>query len=159
MVSSIRHNSLKGVSQPVQYGENLQALMAYLVNYQLIPLASRRVYQRSHGPNISQGTFVNTNKCLEKNLEGFENAVIDQLIGADVAHFDETGMRCEKRTKWVHSASTDKLTYYAIHDKRVQVPLRILEYFRSFRARQYTTTGNPIIPTLIAPMPNAMPII
>jgi transposase len=109
----------EGVSQPVQYGENLQALMAYLVNYQLIPLERAAEFIRDlTGQNISQGTFVNTNKCLEKNLEGFENAVIDQLIGADVAHFDETGMRCEKKTKWVHSASTDKLTYYAIHDKR-----------------------------------------
>lgn len=109
----------EGVSQPVQYGENLQALMAYLVNYQLIPLGRAAEFIRDlTGQNISQGTFVNTNKRLEKNLEGFENAVIDQVIGADVAHFDETGMRCEKKTKWVHSASTDKLTYYAIHDKR-----------------------------------------
>ncbi|MBW9155181.1 hypothetical protein K2F44_01695 [Clostridium tagluense] len=29
------------VSQPVQYGENLQALMIYLSNYQLVPLATK----------------------------------------------------------------------------------------------------------------------
>lgn len=109
----------EGVSQPVQYGENLQALMAYLTNYQLIPLERASEFIRDlTGQDISQGTFVNTNKRLKKNLERFEDSVIEQLIGADVAHFDETGMRCDKKTKWVHSASTDRLTYYAIHDKR-----------------------------------------
>ncbi|WP_129724956.1 IS66 family transposase [Xylanivirga thermophila] len=109
----------EGVNQPVQYGENLQALMSYLTNYQLIPLErAAELIRDLTGHNISQGTLVSINRRLEKNLEGFENAVIGQLIDADVAHFDETGMRSDKKTKWVHSASTDKLTYYVIHDKR-----------------------------------------
>ncbi|WP_129725022.1 IS66 family transposase [Xylanivirga thermophila] len=109
----------EGVNQPVQYGQNLQGLITYLTNYQLIPLErAAELIRDLTGQDISQGTFVNINKRLEKNLEEFENAVIDQLVGAEVVHFDETGMRCDKKTKWVHSASTDKLTYYAIHDKR-----------------------------------------
>jgi transposase len=109
----------KTVTQPVQYGENLQTLMVYLTNYQLIPLErAAETIKDLTGQDISQGTFVNTSKRLEKRLGGFEDSIKEQLKNANVVHFDETGMRCEGKTKWLHSASTDKLTYYAVHDKR-----------------------------------------
>jgi hypothetical protein len=35
-----------------------------------------------------------------------------------VAHFDETGLRVEKRLHWVHSASTGKFSLITVHPKR-----------------------------------------
>jgi transposase len=35
-----------------------------------------------------------------------------------VVHVDETGGRAQGRLRWVHSASTDKLTLFGLHDRR-----------------------------------------
>ncbi len=104
----------KSVTQPMQYGENIQALMTYLTNYQLIPLDISDII----GQNISEGTLVNVNNRIYKNLEGVENSIKEQLIESPVAHFDETGMRSNGKTQWLNSASTEQLTYYEVHEKR-----------------------------------------
>jgi len=107
------------VKQPVQYGENIQALMSYLTNYQLIPLERTvEILSDIIGQNVSEGTLVNVNNRLHKKLEEFETSTKHQLKGSSVVHFDETGMRSDGKTQWLHSASTEQLTHYAFHEKR-----------------------------------------
>ena len=107
------------VTQPVQYGENLQALMVYLSNYQLVPLArTTEIIKNLTGKNISQGTIVNANKRLYDSLDKFEDAIKEQLIKAEVLHTDESGLRLKGKINWVHVASTSSITHYAIHKKR-----------------------------------------
>lgn len=109
----------KTISQPVQYGENIQALMVYLSNYQLIPLdRTTELIGALTGQKISQGTIVNVTKKLYKKLEEFEHNLKEQLKKADVLHTDESGMRSQGKTNWVHTASTEQLTHFAIHKKR-----------------------------------------
>lgn len=35
-------------------------------------------------------------------------------------HFDETGMRCQKKLNWIHVASSETATFFGIHVKRGQ---------------------------------------
>lgn len=107
------------VTQPVQYGENMQGLMAYLTQYQFLPLAraAELISDLLH-QNISEGTLVNVNNRLFKNLEGAEGSIKEQIKISPVVHFDETGVRCGGKLNWLHSSSTDKLTHYAVHKKR-----------------------------------------
>ena len=50
----------------------------------------------------------------------FEASLKAYLLAARVLHFDETGMRCEKKLHWVHVASSQLATLYTMHAKRGQ---------------------------------------
>ena len=41
-----------------------------------------------------------------------------QKIVVKVVHFDETGLRVEGNTKWLHTACNEKYTYLFVHEKR-----------------------------------------
>lgn len=107
------------VTQPTQYGENMNAWMNYLTYYQFLPLErSAETIKDLTGHNVSEGTFVNSSQRLYEKLEETENITKEQIRSSDVVHFDETGIKSEDESKWLHVASTEKLTYYAIHEKR-----------------------------------------
>ncbi len=107
------------VKQSTQYGDSIKSLMVYLTNYQLIPLArSVEMIEDLTDHKVSQGTLVNTGQQVHDTLEVYEEIVKERLINAEVVHFDETSARCESEKKWTHSASTENLTFYALHDKR-----------------------------------------
>lgn len=110
-----------GVTQPTQYGENMQTLMSYFPLHQLIPLGRTvEAIRDITGQSVSEGTLANVSRALYEKLEGAVENIKKQIIDADVVHFDETGMRSEGKTKWMHVASTEELTYYEVHDKRGQ---------------------------------------
>ena len=67
-----------------------------------------------------KGTCSNIDEKLFKKLESFETSLKLYLLAARVLHFDETGMRCEKKLHWVHVASSDLATLYTMHSKRGQ---------------------------------------
>jgi len=107
------------VKFPVQYGQNLKALMVYLCIYQLIPYDRiREIFSDVFGCTISTGTLVNTVQDCHQNLAGVEEQIRDLLMEAEVLHVDETGMRVTGIRQWLHVASTEYLTWYGYHRKR-----------------------------------------
>ena len=109
----------EGVTQPVQYGPRLKAAAVYMSQYQLIPYErATDVFSVLFGCDVSEGTLVNWNRAASEMLKPVEGEIKRLLAGSPVANFDETGMRVEGRGAWLHVASTDKLTHYAVHPKR-----------------------------------------
>jgi transposase len=47
-----------------------------------------------------------------------EKSIKNEITSSEVAHFDETGLRTDGKTRWVHSASTESATHYHVHNKR-----------------------------------------
>jgi transposase len=122
------------VTQPTQYGGNTKALMNYLTQYQMIPLERAvEAVQDITCQAVSEGTLVNAAHSLYEKLEAPAEEIKQQLIASDMAHFDETGMRSEGKTKWMHVASTEKLTYYAVHEKRGEKAARDIGILPNFR--------------------------
>jgi transposase len=107
------------VTQPVEYGNSLKTLVTYLNEYQLLPLdRTVEAIEDMIGIKISQGTVVNMNEKLFHKVEEPVKNIKEQIIASEVVHFDETGVRNEGKTQWLHSASTKELTYYEINPKR-----------------------------------------
>lgn len=111
----------ENIRGPVQYGERVQPLTAYFAHQHFIPV--NRVCQildDIFGIAIAPGTCSNIDEKLFRQLESFQSSLKTYLLAAWVLHFDETGMRCEKKLHWVHVASSQLATLYTIHAKRGQ---------------------------------------
>ena len=109
----------KGVDSPVVIGENARAFAAYLTNYQLLPLKrTTEMMDDLLGIRISEGTIVRISEEAYDKLEASEKAIKQEIIEEDVVHFDETGMRVNGKTHWLHSAGTNTATIYGVHQKR-----------------------------------------
>lgn len=109
----------ENIRGPVQYGERVQALTAYFAHQHFIPVDRVcQIFEDVFGIAISPGTCCNVDERLFRQLESFESSLKTYLLAARVLHFDETGMRCEKRLRWVHVASSQLATLYTIHAKR-----------------------------------------
>jgi transposase len=108
-----------GVGAPAQYGPRIRALGIYLIAVQHLP------YQRAaqllsdwFGAPLSPATLVGFVADGADDLDEFLDVVHEQIACSPVVHFDETGARVAGRGRWLHCASTETLTFYALHDRR-----------------------------------------
>lgn len=107
------------ITQPVQYGKRLKAVVTYLNQYQLIPYARlQELLKDVFSVALSQGTLVTINKSYYQQLEALSQQIKETITQSGYAHFDETGLRLCKQLNWLHVASTRRLTHYALHPKR-----------------------------------------
>jgi transposase len=124
------------VTQPVQYGPRIKAQACYLNHYQFIPLARTcELLGDFYGHKPSEAFVLEANATLVDQAEPSLATIQQQLIAADVAHFDESGLRVEGRLNWLHVASTEQLTYYAVHPKRGQVGMKAVGVLPEFEGR------------------------
>ncbi|BBI18227.1 transposase [Neochlamydia sp. S13] len=107
------------VKGPVQYGKRVQALAAYFTAQHFIPVDRVcEIFKNVYDVGISPGTCVASDEKLFKELEAFENTPKAHLLATQVLHFNETGIRCEKKLAWLHVASSPRATLYTLHAKR-----------------------------------------
>ncbi len=85
-----------------------------------------QLFEDLYGYDVSTGSTHRLNSAtVEEALErAYELAepvatqIIADLKAGDLAHFDETGLRVEGKLHWLHTVSTDTLTYLFVHNKR-----------------------------------------
>jgi transposase len=109
----------EGLVQAAQYGKAVKAHAVYMSVEQSVPC--ERVadhFESQINIPVSAGSICNFKKEAYNLLEYFEIWVISALINAKALHCDETGINIASRREWVHSVSTDRLTYYLPHETR-----------------------------------------
>jgi transposase len=122
-----QHKALfpKDVTKVVQYGNRVKSFSVYLMNYQFIPYErTQEFFNDIFSLPISQGTLVNFNKYCYNLLQDTETFIKQQIMTADVAHFDESGLYVKAKRNWLHAAGTQDFTYYASHEKRGQIAMQ-----------------------------------
>jgi transposase len=108
-----------GVSQPVQYAERIRALCVYLQQYHLLPFArTSELLADVFDCPLSEGALTTFLAACHEQLAPVESAIKEAITDAAVANFDETGVRLDGKLAWLHSASTQSLTFYGVHEKR-----------------------------------------
>lgn len=85
----------------------------------LLPLQrTQEVFWDLFAHRLSEGTLGNATATCFEQLAEVAAAMVERLQQSAVVHFDETGVRVEAQTQWLHPASTSELTPYGVHAKR-----------------------------------------
>jgi len=126
----------EGVTVAAQYGPGVATVGVYLNQEQLLPLERTcEVLSDLFGCPISEGTLETAVGECHEQLAEVEAAIKQGVEGAEVAHFDETGVNIGGKTGWLHVASTPRLTFYATHPKRGREALDAIGLLAKFRGR------------------------
>ena len=123
-----------GVTAPVQYGPRIMGAGVYLWHGQF--LARDRACQalsELFGCAPSPGALAAAARKTAGLITPALTAITWHLIGAEVAHFDETGFRTAGRLAWVHSASSGKFVLVTVHAKRGKDGMKAAGVLPSFR--------------------------
>lgn len=109
----------ENVIAPVQYGNQIRAVMVYFSSFQLLP--QNRLIEAMRdlfNVHLSEGTLNNIVAKVHKRLERTEESIKASIRGSPVAHMDETGMYVAGKRWWEHVCGTALFTYYYCHPNR-----------------------------------------
>jgi transposase len=97
----------------VQYGRRFKAFCLYLLNYQLLPYErTAELLGTLFGYQPGGGTLQSLLDHAYATLEPIESAIKGAIRASPVSHGDETSIRVDGHTKWLHVVSTLLYTYY-----------------------------------------------
>ncbi len=108
------------VGHTTQYGPDFRALLSYLSQGQYLPLERiSDLCEALFGQRVADGTTVLANEAIATAVEPVNRLAQQHLIDTpETVHFDESGLRVDKKLNWVHVASTDRVTVYHLDTKR-----------------------------------------
>ena len=111
----------EGVSGPVQYGSRISAIASYLQTHHCLPedrLAL--VLSDLFGLTAVPATLARLIGRTADRLQPFVKAVRDRLSGpqVEVVHLDETGLRVQGKTQWLHVICSPLLSHFRVSPRR-----------------------------------------
>lgn len=108
-----------GVTPHVSYGPRLKAYAVGWVDGHFVALArTAEILADPYGVRPSDGPIQKWIGQAAESLRPAYEATRQALIAAEVVHFDESGVRVNGHTHWLHVAGTADWAVYVIHPKR-----------------------------------------
>ena len=113
------------ITQPAQYGAKVKALGVLLsVQYRLPQEQICQLFIDLYGYSLNTGTVIHALDTAYTQLQPIETQIKNQLLQEKVVRYDETGIRVEGKTQWLHTACSAQYTYLFVHAKRGQEALK-----------------------------------
>jgi transposase len=107
------------VTSSVQYGPGVRALVVKLSVDHKMPLGQiSQLFTDLYEYELNSETVERALKQGYELAAPLGAATMKQLKGAQVAHFDETGLRVAGKLQWLHTASNACYTHLFVHEKR-----------------------------------------
>lgn len=107
------------VNAPTQYGEGFAAWTTYLHGYQMLPLERiAQLFADLTGYRPSEATLLSYLKVISNSIKPAEQAIRKQLFSEPVVHADETSVRVEGKSHWLHTMSTAQWTLLGLNESR-----------------------------------------
>jgi transposase len=107
------------IQAPVQYGPGVRALTVLLNNScQLSFEKTSTLFHDLFGYDLNESTAINNNIRVYEGLENTEASIKAQLLGSEVVHFDETGIKVSTKRIWLHVQCNALYTHLFVHALR-----------------------------------------
>ena len=107
------------VTRPTQYGASVKSNAVYLSMFQLIPYERVQTqFAEQYGIALSTGSLNNFNQDAYRRLADFAVLAKRTLLAEAIVHADETGINVNGKRIWLHSASSEKWSWFYPHAQR-----------------------------------------
>ncbi len=123
----------EGINGPVQYGDNLQALVVALNTVGAVSISrTHEILANVFDVPLSAATIKTmVSQCAGK-LDGAISEIGNRLVDSDVNNADETGVRVDKKLHWAHVLCNARYTLIQIHPKRGWEAMEEIGYLLKF---------------------------
>ena len=107
------------VTRQTQYGASVKSNAVYLSMFQLIPYERVQTqFAEQYGIALSTGSLNNFNQDAYRRLADFAVLAKRTLLAEAIVHADETGINVNGKRIWLHSASSEKWSWFYPHAQR-----------------------------------------
>jgi transposase len=107
------------VSGTQNYGAGIRAFSATMVNYAMVSIdKTHKIMNDVLQVPISTGTLANINAEYGEKMQPLLVEIKEKVQSSPIVHFDETGLRVDGKTHWLHNSSTSEATYIIASAKR-----------------------------------------
>lgn len=103
----------------IQYGDSFTAISGLLSTFGAVSTDRiQTIIDGMFNVSLSEGTICSMIKKCALKVTPVVRKIKECLIHSDVVNFDETGVRVEVSTQWVHNSSNEKYTYLTVNQKK-----------------------------------------